>query len=91
MRGKVLVSLSERDESSLEPILDWCVTHIANPRMVDITADWVGVLVDMYAPLVASSPVLAALFDAFTNKLNQQIERARDSQELEGMLEFLMA
>jgi len=90
-RGKIGVSLSNRDEGELEPLLMWCNKNISNPRLVDIAADWVGVLLELHASLIESSPVLSALVESLSTKVRSQVDRARDAQTLEGMLELLMA
>lgn len=90
-RGKIAVSLSNRDESDLEPLLRWCVKHIGNPRLVNVSADWIAVLLELHASKLESSPVLSSLIASLIAKVKSQTDRAREAQAIKGMLELLMA
>ncbi|ODQ67813.1 WD40 repeat-like protein [Nadsonia fulvescens var. elongata DSM 6958] len=89
-RGKVSVSLSGRDEASLEPLLKWASKAIQDIRCVYTVADWVGCVVDMYGSLISRSPILEELVFELRRKLAGEIEKAKDARKIEGMLELLI-
>ncbi|KAK9235441.1 WD40-repeat-containing domain protein [Lipomyces kononenkoae] len=88
-RGKVRISLAGRDEGQLEPLVKWAVRNIDDFRNVEVVADWIACVADMYAAVIEKSPVLEALVSELRQKLIRQIEIARDARRLEGMLEML--
>lgn len=90
-RGKVAVSLSGRDEDSLEPILKWAVKAVQDTRSIPIVADWIGCLVDLYGNLIDKSPILESLMVDLERRISQEVEKARDSKKIEGMLELLLS
>lgn len=90
-RGKISVSLANRDETQLEPLLRWCVRYISDPRLVSLASDWVGTVLELYSSVIENSLVLASLVEQLSGKVKSQVERAKDAQSIEGMLELLMA
>ncbi|ANB13868.1 Utp15p [Sugiyamaella lignohabitans] len=90
-RGKVIVSLSGRDEDSLEPILKWSVKAVQDTRSIPIVADWVGCIVDMYANLIDRSPVLENLVLQLRKRVALEVERAKEAKRIDGMLELLLS
>lgn len=90
-RGKIEASLQNRDEFQLTPLLKWCVKHISNARLVDIISDYIGCLVSLHSTSIESSPALTSLVDNLQSKISIQVDRAREAQSLEGMIELLMA
>lgn len=90
-RGKVSISLSSRDEDSLEPILKWCVKAVQDIRAAPIIADWVGCIVDLYGVLIDKSPILENLITELSRKVKLEIETAKEAKRIEGMLEMLLS
>lgn len=90
-RGKIQVSLYDRDVSGLEPVLKWCIKQLSDPRHVDVASDWIVALVDMHQETVEESPALASLVGHLTKVLKEQVENAEEAQLLEGMIELLIA
>lgn len=90
-RGKVQISLYDRDVAGLEPLLRWCVKRLADARYVDIASDWISACVDVHQETIEDSPVLAALIANVLASLREQTARAREAQTLEGMIELLIA
>ncbi|CCH45561.1 putative WD repeat-containing protein [Wickerhamomyces ciferrii] len=90
-RGKVRASLSGRDETSLEPILTWSLKAIEDVRSVNIVADWVAVIIELYGGMIDKAPVLEELILTLRKKISQEVEKAREAQKIEGMLQLLTA
>lgn len=90
-RGKVRASLYGRDETTLEPLLSWSIKAIEDVRSVYIVSDWLAVVIEMYGGLINRSPVLEELLLTLKKKLRQEIEKAKEAQKIEGMLQLLTA
>lgn len=90
-RGKIVVALSGRDVSTLEPLLTWCDKSIDDPRNVRIIADYLSCVIDLYSDLVASQPVLEELMRSIEAKINTEIMKCKKASRITGMLELLSA
>lgn len=90
-RGKVRASLYGRDEGSLEPLLTWAIKAVEDVRSVNIAADWVAVTLELYATLIEKSPVLDELVSSLRKKIREEVDKAREAQKIEGMLQLLTA
>ncbi|CDR43273.1 CYFA0S11e02938g1_1 [Cyberlindnera fabianii] len=90
-RGKVRASLYGRDEATLEPLLTWSIKAIEDVRAVNIVSDWVSVVTEMYGSTIEKSTVLEEIMISLRKKLQQEVEKAREAQKIEGMLQLLTA
>jgi U3 small nucleolar RNA-associated protein 15 len=90
-RGKVKAALHGRDETTLEPLLTWSIKAIEDVRSVNIVSDWLAVVIELYGGLIARSPVLEELLLALRKKLRLEVEKAKEAQKIEGMLQLLTA
>lgn len=90
-RGKVRASLYGRDETTLEPILTWSLKAIEDVRSVNIVADWIAVIIELYGGMIEKAPVLEELILTLRKKITQEVEKAREAQKIEGMLQLLTA
>ncbi|CAR22516.1 snoRNA-binding rRNA-processing protein UTP15 [Lachancea thermotolerans CBS 6340] len=90
-RGKIRVALIGRDESSLEPLLNWCLRGIEDVRSATVVADWVAVVLELYGDLIAKSSVLEEMIVALKDKVKQEVHRAEEAQKIEGMLQLLVS
>jgi len=90
-RGKVRASLHGRDETSLEPILTWSLKAIEDVRSVNIVADWIAVIIELHGGMIEKAPVLEELILTLRKKISQEVEKAREAQKIEGMLQLLTA
>ncbi|CCD26398.1 snoRNA-binding rRNA-processing protein UTP15 NDAI_0H02240 [Naumovozyma dairenensis CBS 421] len=88
-RGKIRVALYNRDESSLEPLLNWCLKGIEDVRSTIVVADWIAVVLELYGDVFESSPVLQEMIVALRDKVRQEVYKAKESQRIEGMLQML--
>lgn len=88
-RGKVRISLSGRDEGSLEPLLIYSVKALRDFRFLATVADFLACAFEMYGSLIESSPVLEAKVNEIKSALATEIAVAQDAQRIEGMLELL--
>lgn len=88
-RGKIRVALYGRDESSLEPLLNWCLKGIEDVRATPVVADWIAVVIELYASVLENSPVLQEMVLSLRNKVRQEVYKAKEAQKIEGMLQLL--
>lgn len=88
-RGKVRVSLSGRDENSLEPLFRYAIPSIRDFRSMATTADFIACAIEMYGPLIEKSTVLESKVNELRKVLTKEIEVAQNAQRIEGMLELL--
>lgn len=90
-RGKVVITLTGRDEDSLEPLFKWCLRSIHDTRATTVIADWIGTCIDMYGSVIEKSPILSNLLSQLQTRVNSQVAKAVEVQKIEGMLDLLMA
>ncbi|QLL30582.1 hypothetical protein HG536_0A04000 [Torulaspora globosa] len=88
-RGKIRVALYGKDESSLEPLLNWCLKGIEDVRAAPVIADWLAVVIELYDELLETSPVLQEMIIDLRNKVRQEVYKAKEAQRIEGMLQLL--
>lgn len=90
-RGKVRASLYGRDDTTLEPLLTWALKAVEDVRSVNTVADWVAVVLEMYGSTIEKSTILEELVLSLRKKIRQEIDKAREAQKIEGMLQLLTA
>lgn len=88
-RGKIRVALYGRDESSLEPLLNWCLKGVEDVRSAPVVADWIAVVLELYGGMIEKSPVLEEMVLALRDKVRQEVHKAKEAQKIEGMLQLL--
>ncbi|CCH62782.1 hypothetical protein TBLA_0I01220 [Henningerozyma blattae CBS 6284] len=88
-RGKTRAALYDRDESSLQPLLNWCIKGIEDVRSAPIVADWIAVVLELYGKTLENSPVLQEMIVTLKNKVRTEIHKAKEAQKIEGMLQLL--
>jgi U3 small nucleolar RNA-associated protein 15 len=90
-KGKIRIALSGRDETSLEPLLTWCLKSIDDPRNVNIVTDYLICILEMYDDLISRKPVLEELILNLQKRVDTEIGKAQDAERIIGMLELLSA
>lgn len=88
-RGKIRVALYNRDEASLEPLLNWCLKGIEDVRSVNVVVDWIAVVLELYGQAAQTSPVLNEMIVALRDKVRGEVNKAKEAQKIEGMLQLL--
>lgn len=90
-RSAMRLALQNRDETSVQPIFNWVVRHIADPRYVSICVDVGLLLLDIYSEHVTGSPEMAMSIRNLHNRVRVEVDRAQQACQTIGMLEMLMA
>lgn len=89
-RSAMRDALENRDEISVEPVLDWVCKHICDPRYVSVCVE-VGLhLMDLYAEHVGGSVELHHGFKLLHRRVKSEVEKAEVACQTGGMLESLM-
>lgn len=88
-RGKIRIALHGRDEISLMPVLLWLIKNLGDVRSFNIVCDFVAVISEMYGNLIDKSVVLEEAFSTLAQKINTEIKKSREANEICGMLELL--
>lgn len=88
-RGKVRVSLENRDEISLIPILQWFYKNIEDVRSFSLISDYLSVIFELYGSLILSNSDLNEIFNNLLKKIDLEIKKSKEANEIKGMLELL--
>jgi len=84
-------ALSGRDDISLEPLAQFLVKNINNPRYTSLLVDVTMVMIDMYTTVLGQSPLIDELFMRLRTKVKQEIAFQRQLQSVIGSMEMLFA
>ncbi|KAK6465466.1 UTP15 C terminal-domain-containing protein [Scheffersomyces coipomensis] len=88
-RGKIRISLYGRDEISLLPILQWFTKNLEDIRSFNLICDYIAVILEMYGSLIDKSAVLEECFSNLLKRVNVEIKKCKEANEIGGMLELL--
>lgn len=83
------IALYERDEISLLPMLQWFTKNIEDVRSFNLISDYIAVILEMYGSMIDRSVVLEESFSALLRKIEQEIGKCKEANEISGMLELL--
>lgn len=89
-RSALRAALSGRDEVSLQPVLRWLNKHVIDPRLVALCADVGANLLDLYATNMGASKPVDDLMRHLHSRVRQEVDRAQQAAQTEGMLGLLM-
>lgn len=88
-RDKIRVALHNRDETTLEPLLNWCLKGIENVKSAPVVIDWLAVVLELYGNYLENSPVLREMIVTLKDKVSVEIVKAKEAKRIEGMLQLL--
>ncbi|RDL37620.1 WD40 repeat-like protein [Venustampulla echinocandica] len=89
-RSAMRTAFQGRDETTVQPILEWVIKHITDPRYVNICVDSALLLLDIYSEHVGGSPDLERNFKLLHRRVRTEVERSQQACMTSGMLEMLM-
>lgn len=84
-------ALSGRDDISLEPLAQFLVKNINNPRYTAILTDVTSVMIDMYTSVLGQSPLIDELFLRLRTKVKQELAFQKQLLSVIGSMEMLFA
>lgn len=88
-RGKIRIALYGRDEISLLPILQWFTKNLDDVRSITIVCDFLAIILEMYGPLIDKSVDLEESFSNLHKRINIEVRKCKEANEIAGMLELL--
>jgi U3 small nucleolar RNA-associated protein 15 len=84
-------ALEGRGEAELQPLTTFLAKYVSHPRYASLCVDVAHTVVDLFAPLVGTSPRLAAVLARLQARLRGELEVGADLLRLQGALDALMA
>lgn len=88
-RGKIRAALYGRDESSLMPIVQWCIKNLEDVRYFNVICDYLAVIFECYGHLLSKSVALEEAFNTLSQQIRLEVRKCKDAKEMSGMLELL--
>ena len=71
------------------PILQWFTKNLEDVRSINLICDFIGVMLEMYGTLIDKSAVLEESFATLLKRINIEIKKCKEANEIGGMLELL--
>ena len=90
-RGGLGVALGGRDDASLETVLLFVSKHLALPRVSALLADVLGVVLDLYTPVLRQSVAVDELLWRLQSRLKAEIAVSDECARVKGELDLLLA
>lgn len=90
-RGGIRTAISGRDEIALEPLLQFLVNYINNPRYSSLLLDICSIVLDVYASALGQSIRIDELIIKLQRKIKQEIEFQKKMFEVLGTLDIVLA
>lgn len=90
-RSALRASLRDRDEVTLQPVLQWIYKHIREPRLVDLSVEIAMNLLDIYSGNLGESAQIDKLIQRLHHRVRDEVEMAQHAYQTRGMLDMLKA
>lgn len=90
-RSALRASLRDRDEVTLQPVLQWIYKHIREPRLVDLSVEVAMNLLDIYSGNLGQSAQIDKLVERLHRRVRDEVEMAQHAYQTKGMLDMLKA
>lgn len=90
-RSALRASLRDRDEVTLQPVLQWIYKHIREPRLVDLSVEIGMNLLDIYSGNLGQSAQIDKLIERLHRRVRDEVEMAQHAYQTKGMLDMLKA
>jgi U3 small nucleolar RNA-associated protein 15 len=89
-RRGLTISLSNRDEQTLEPVLSFTVRYITRPSFSSLLIGIAHKLCDIYGDVAGQSEIIDELFGKLRNALHEEIIVQKSLLRVSGMLDSLI-
>ncbi|EIW69973.1 hypothetical protein TREMEDRAFT_43605 [Tremella mesenterica DSM 1558] len=90
-RDALRIALSGRDDVTLEPILGFLLRYVTDPRFGELVSDVVGVIIDIYTPMLGQSPVLDETMAKLNQRIGMELKFQHELMRLRGALDMTLA
>ncbi|KAK0526017.1 U3 small nucleolar RNA-associated protein 15 [Tilletia horrida] len=84
-------AIAGRDEVTLEPLLRFLLRYATSTEYADLVNDTLGLVIDIYAPVLGQSPLIDDLFGRIWAKVSQEVRLQRDLVGVRGSIEMLIS
>ncbi|KNC51417.1 U3 small nucleolar RNA-associated protein [Thecamonas trahens ATCC 50062] len=89
-RAGLNIALKGRDDTSLEPILEFLIRYAVVPRYAPLLLDVAATVLEMYAPFIGQFVSLDEQFVQLAQQTRREVAFLRDLHSMQGMLEVFL-
>ncbi|KAJ5220210.1 small nucleolar ribonucleoprotein complex subunit Utp15 [Penicillium chermesinum] len=90
-RSALRTALQDRDETALQPVLQWVYKHIREPRLVNISVEIAMNILDIYSGNLGQSAQIDKLVERLHTRVRDEVELSHQAYQLKGVLDMLKA
>ena len=88
-RSALRAALRNRDEETLQPVLQWVYKNITEPRLVRLSVEVAMNVLDIYSGNLGQSAQIDKMVERLHRRVRDEVEMAHQAFETRGMLEML--
>lgn len=89
-RGGMKIALSNRDETTLEPLMTFLINALPNPNNTKILVEIITEVMEVYTKDLGKSVVIDDMFFKMQQRLEKEIELNKSMQELLGEIDLII-
>jgi len=89
-RGGLVIALSGRNDEQLEPLVQFLLRHLCNPRYAPLLIDVADQLLDIYSSVLGQSVVIDELFVSLRQQVSDELNLQQQLHGMVGMLDALL-
>lgn len=90
-RSALRTALRNRDEITLQPVLNWVFKHIREPRLVNLSVEIAMNILDIYSGNLGQSAQIDKLIERLHTRVRDEVELSHQAFQLRGVLDMLQA
>ncbi|CAG8528598.1 13544_t:CDS:10 [Acaulospora morrowiae] len=90
-RDVLRIAIAGRDDASLEPLIKFLIRWINDPRYTSLLCDVGEVIIEIYAPVIDSSPLIKKLIESLHAKVKREVALQKEISKVIGSLEMVFA
>ena len=90
-RSGLTIALSDRDETTLEPLLSFTARYVSHPRYAKLILRVVHRIVDLYAGVLGKSDAIDELFLKLQRQVQSEVKFQRQAMRVVGSLDGIIA
>ncbi|KAJ5594041.1 U3 small nucleolar RNA-associated protein 15 C-terminal [Penicillium hispanicum] len=90
-RSALRASLRDRDEVTLQPVLQWVHKYIREPRLANLCVEIAMNLLDIYSSNLGQSAQIDKMVNRLHRRVRDEVEMAQNAYQTKGMLDMLKA
>lgn len=90
-RSGLTIALSDRDETTLEPLLAFTARYVSHPRYAKLILQVVHRMIDLYADVLGKSDAIDELFLKLQRQVKAEVAFQRQAMKVVGALDGIIA